>query len=338
MKRIVPPTSFRTTLSPGTAAAGELRQVAPKDLNVLANLNLRVEGTEEFEAGIGELAMSIAENGFYPDKPLAGYVNAADQVIVIDGHRRLAAVNRLNSESLDGEVVPLVPVIIKPETDSMMDLTIAMIQSASGVPLSEFEKGIGCKRLIADGMTKEDVAKRLGASVKTVENYLLVASLPAKGRDLLLDGKVRFTHALKAMRKPETAVATLQSMVKVATDRGRVTARQSDTPAPQVEAAAKAAASGEPEQVVTTTGASPSVLDPITVQVAKDGDMGAVVRQIAAAVRDQVPHDTGEGDLAHVNGVITITVTLEPQVEAFSPKRVRKAKPAPVVVEPDTDL
>ena len=332
MKRIVPPTSFRTTLTPGTAAAGELRQVAPKDLNVLANLNLRVEGTEEFEAGIGELAMSIVENGFYPDKPLAGYVNAADQVIVIDGHRRLVAVNKINSESLDGEVVSSVPVIIKPETDSMMDLTIAMIQSASGVPLSEFEKGIGCKRLIADGMTKEDVAKRLGASVKTVENYLLVASLPAKGRDLLLDGKVRFTHALKAMRKPETAVATLQSMVKVATDKGRVTARQSDTPAPQVEAA-----SGDLEQV-TIEEALPPVLDPVTIQVVKDGDMGAVVRQIAVAVRDRVPHDTGEGDLVHVNGVITITVTLEPQVEAFSPKRVRKAKPAPVVVEPDTDL
>lgn len=349
MKHTIPPLTFKGTLTPGTAVAGETRRVKVADLHVLANLNLRVDETENLD----ELMASIAANGFYDDKPLAGYVTADDTVIVIDGHRRLAACQRLNAESLEGDVVDTVPVVLKPEDVSIADLTVAMIQSASGKELTMFEKGIGVRRLMTDsGLSKPEIARRLGVTEKSIDNYLLVASAPARARNLLLDGKVTSTQVLRA--KGDTA--KLEKMVKKATDEGRTRARPNDaepktpTVGPNDGAlppeslrvneignltAEHAALIGTPLPALTIHDAvdRPVIGEPIVkVAIVKDADMAAVMRQVAAAIRERVPHDKGDADTAHVNGTITIGLTLD---QPEKPKRTRKAKP---VTEPIPDL
>ena len=325
MKRTIP-TAKAPTLTSGAATPGELRQVPVADLHVLPNLNLRVEGTDDYDAGITELAAKIEANGFYDDKPLAGYVTADGKTIVVDGHRRLAAVLRLNANSLDGDVVEHLPVVIKPELDSLADITVAMIATSEGKELTMFEKGIGVKRLMADGMTADDIARRLGVSTKTIDNYLIVAGVPAKARDLLLDGKVTSTQVLRT----KGDATRLEAMVKQATAAGRTRARPSDD---------AQRASTPPAANIGTTETTPSpTVDSFDVSFPKGGEMAAAIRQIAQEVRARITHDTGEGDELLVNAIVTVSVALEAPPKA---KRVKKAAtppaPAPEPAPPSDD-
>jgi ParB-like chromosome segregation protein Spo0J len=328
VKRIVPSLK-KITLNPGHAVAGETRLVPVGDVHVLENLNLRVKGTPEYDEAVDEFAASIAANGFYADKPLAGYLDADGKVIVIDGHRRLEAIQRLNNASLDGDIVGQVPVVLKSEDSTLPDLTIAMIQSSSGKELTMFEKGIGVRRLMADGMDKDEIARRLGVTTKSVDNYIAVASVPAKARDLLLDGKVTSTHVLRA----KGDAAKLQAMVDRAAQKGRSKAREGD--------AAEMTPTVGPNDIASVTTAIGPVSESypnikpddgltFTVAIVKDADMGAVMRQIAAEVRKVVPHDQGDEDTARVDGVVTVSISL---TQPAPVKRVRKAKQEAVQVD-----
>jgi len=315
-KRTIPAPTFKGKLSPGHVGDQFIR-VPVSDVHVLENFNLRVRGTPEYDDAIEEFTRSIQANGFYDDKPLAGYLNDKGEVIVIDGHRRLEAIQRLNNASLDGPVVETVPVVLKPETSSIADLHIAMIQSASGKELTMFEKGIGVRRLLADGMEKHEIADRLGVSEKTIENYLTVASVPAKARDLLLDNKVTSTQVLRTKGDADK----LQKMVDTAAAKGRMRARPSDAVQERIEAsvdaiqAAASPAAGDVAQALT-----------FTVDITKDAEMGAMLRQVAKEIRVRVPHDPGDTDAAHAAGTISVTITLP--VEAKPKPRRRKAAPA----------
>jgi hypothetical protein len=55
------------------------------------------------EGALDELALSIAENGFFPEEPLFA-VEEKSQLIVVEGNRRLATVKLLRSKELQSEV------------------------------------------------------------------------------------------------------------------------------------------------------------------------------------------------------------------------------------------
>ena len=349
MKRTVPPSDLKKIkLAPGHATAGEFRRVPVADIHVLDNLNLRVRGTPEYDEAVNEFAASIEANGFYDDKPLAGYIDADGKVIVIDGHRRLEAVQRLNGASLDGDIVTEVPVVLKSEDSTLADLTIAMIQSSSGRELTMFEKGIGVKRLMSDGMDKASIAHRLGVSEKTIDNYIIVASVPAKARDLLLDDKVTSTQVLRT----KGDVGKLQSMVDKAAAAGRTRARPSDAEhafdtavangdgvlkvEQQMQGESRAfdtdmksvqrddtasVPTGSPQNSVSAAPADEAMT--FTIPIVKDAEMGAMMRQIATEIRSRVQHDQGDADAALVNGTIRVSVSL---AVAEKPKRVRKPR------------
>jgi hypothetical protein len=252
-------------------------------------------------------------------------------------------VQRLNAASLDGDVVTDVPVVLKSEDSTLSDLTVAMIQSSSGKELTMFEKGIGVRRLMADGMEKPEIARRLGVSEKSIDNYLAVASVPAKARDLLLDGKVTSTQVLRAKGDADK----LGRMVEKATASGRTRARPSD--------AVEAAPVNSIPVLGPHDGALPPVPDAIaadsvaaiadrlpdglsfTVDIVKDADMGATLRQLATEIRKVVPHDQGDdSDAAHVSGTISVTVTMVAPAKA--PRKRKAPATAVEVVETDTDL
>lgn len=337
-KRTVPsfdPKKIKLTI--GQSAGGETRRVLVADIHVLDNLNLRVKGTPEYDEAVNEFAASIEANGFYDDKPLAGYLDGEGNVVVVDGHRRLEAIQKLNGQSLDGDVVSEVPVVLKPENSTLADLTVAMIQSSSGKELTMFEKGIGVRRLLADGMEKDEVARRLGVTTKSVDNYLAVASVSAKARDLLLDDKVTSTQVLRA----KGDVDKLTAMVTKAAEKGRTRARPSDAEKTPVVGpndgalppdAAQGPATVDAAAVSTEAQAEGLIF---TATIAKDSDMGAVVRQIAADIRKIVPHSQADDDVAFVNGTITVSIVLDQPAAETKPKRVKKVQPEPVAKEPE---
>lgn len=218
------------TFEPGNvkqAMAGstksDLYKVDRQNLHVAEGFNVRVHDAD-YKAHIRYLADSFKENGFMQDKPLAGYV--ADQhdgtsaIIITDGHSRLDAYDLAVSEGME----PFhLPVVTKPRGTSMEDLTIALVTSNSGRPLTPYELGLVVKRLVGYGMETKEIAKRIGKGKAYIEGLLDLVAAPKALRDMVTTGKVSATLAVETMKKHGTkeAAKVLGAGVKEATASGK---------------------------------------------------------------------------------------------------------------------
>jgi ParB family chromosome partitioning protein len=159
-------------------------------LRTIPGFNVRVRETNDYRSDLDALKQSIRENGFYTNKPLAGYIGKdgdADVIYITDGHRRLEAVQEINAEALnDGEQIEGLPVVLKPADSSIGDLTIALAQDNSGRPLTPYEMGIVVQRLagMKDGegnaiYSKADIARKLSITERYIDDLnVLVAASP----------------------------------------------------------------------------------------------------------------------------------------------------------------
>ncbi|PNE59854.1 hypothetical protein A8H39_01525 [Paraburkholderia fungorum] len=182
------------------AKSRDLWQVPVELIQELPNFNVRVHD-DAYDQHIDFLAQSMVENGFYQDKPLAGYVANVDGknvVYVTDGYSRLKAIPRANKL---GASITTVPMVFKSAATSLEDLTIALVTSNEGKPLTPFEKGIVCKRLEGYGMERPEIAKRLKISTVYVGQLLTLMGAPNEIRKLVQAGKLSAENALAAMKK-----------------------------------------------------------------------------------------------------------------------------------------
>lgn len=329
IKPTVPAAKFSTEIKPGavvkamTAAAAIGTKGSPflapvNAIRVMDDFNVRVTGTAAAEEAMGELVNSILVNGFYPDKPISVFVIAdgdSNALYVKDGHRRFEAVSRANAAITEANAVegaeqrPLIetiPVIASP-AGKVEDMMIEVAQSNTGAPLTMFEKGLLAKRLIDADMAKDDIASRLSMTERHLNNVLLLASAPAKLRDLIVTDKVTSTTALKLMKDPKTAVAKAQEMVKASEAKGKAKAQPKDSTAKG------------PEMVKTTMG----------FEFKAGGSIKDLLKDLAAYVRENVGHDEDDV-ISTVVGNVSLTVaTPAPVVEKpkAEPKPKAAAKP-----------
>lgn len=312
----LPTANFEPTLTQGKtvpamtkagADKGELWQVPVENIRVLEGFNVRIMDTPRAKEAHDELVNSITVNGFYPDKPLAGYVamEGDEEVIYIqDGHRRFAA-----TQAAIGAGAPIekLPVVVKPAATSLEDLTVAMMQSNSGEPLTMYEQALLVKRLVNYNMAKDDIAKRLSKTPRHIDNLLVLAGVPAKVRDMIVAEDVSATQALKEMRKnPAKAVQVLTDRVKAANAKGKTKAAPKDS-GPKLKAT----------KLEFGFGA--------------DDEMGVVLKNMAAKLRETIDHDQGSDKIGVDAGKIVLTVYLpapkpEPKPEA-TPKPAKAAAP-----------
>lgn len=166
----------------------------------MPNFNVRLHN-EEHEKHVRYLAESIKSEGFYQDKPLAGYVAKVGEDAVIyltDGHCRLEAVKLAVSEGAEIESLPMV---IAPQGISVEDLTVSLVRSNSGKPLEPMELGAVCKRLVRYGWTEDAIASRLGFSKKHVANVLMLVGSDIAVREMVVEGKISASTAIEAIHK-----------------------------------------------------------------------------------------------------------------------------------------
>lgn len=195
----------------------------PRDrITVDPDFNVRTHDAD-YKAHIRAIADSIKANGYMADKPLAGYVAKAeddsDIIILTDGHSRLAAFDLAVSEGFQADTLPMVT---KPRGTSMEDLTVALVTSNNGRPLSPYEIGVVCKRLVGYGMETADIAKRLGYGKAYVESLLDLIAAPKAIRDLVTTGKVSATLAVETIKKHGKAASKmLADGVQEATAKGK---------------------------------------------------------------------------------------------------------------------
>jgi ParB family chromosome partitioning protein len=136
------------------------------------------------EAGIKELAASIREVGIL--QPLV-VRSTPDGFELIAGERRLRAAKEAGLDR--------VPVLIRQagENESM---ELALVENLQREDLNPLETAAAYQALIDGfGLSKEQLANRLGKSRAAVTNTLRLAQLPEKIRALLEEGKLTEGHA-----------------------------------------------------------------------------------------------------------------------------------------------
>lgn len=232
-------------------SSGDLWKVPRERIHVEPGFNVRVHD-KDYEAHVRAIADSMKENGYYSDKPLAGFVGDGDRIILTDGHTRLAGYDLAVSEGLIA--FPL-PMVTKPRGTSMEDLTVALVTSNSGKPLSPYELGLVCKRLIGYGMEVKDVAKRLSLTEVYINNLLDLVGAPKAIRDMVINGAVSATLAINTLHEHgKDAAKVLGAGVKEAKASGKERATQkhvkaaTEKKAKKSKPAAKASGTVTPER------------------------------------------------------------------------------------------
>jgi ParB family chromosome partitioning protein len=134
--------------------------------------------------GIKELAASIREVGIL--QPLV-VRSTASGFELIAGERRLRAAKEAGLDR--------VPVLIRQAGDNE-SMELALVENLQREDLNPLETAAAYQTLMEGfGLTKEQLAHRLGKSRAAVTNTLRLAQLPDRIRALLADGKVTEGHA-----------------------------------------------------------------------------------------------------------------------------------------------
>lgn len=220
--------NFELSMVPGSvkgamhgAKSSDLWKVPLSKLRVKEGFNVRVQNEAHAEQ-VRFIADSMKANGFFPDKPIAGYVskeNGESVIYVVDGHTRLQAVHLANSE---GAEITELPVVTKPAGTSMEDLTVALVVSNGGRNLTPYEVALVCKRLIGFGMTETEIARRIGKSRNYVSDLLLLAGAPRSITNMVQDGTVSATLAVASFKKHGAQAAeVLEKGLEQATSSGK---------------------------------------------------------------------------------------------------------------------
>ncbi|TAL65819.1 MAG: ParB/RepB/Spo0J family partition protein [Burkholderiaceae bacterium] len=194
------PASHKTLMNSIVAVKAEMLMVDVNDLRVLDGFNPRIQD-ERYHAHVRTIADSIKENGYYPDKPLAGYggLDGRKPVIyVTDGFCRTAALKLAISE---GAPISEVPLVLKDKSTTMEDLTVAFVVSNKGKNLTPMELAIVCKRLVGFGWTVQRIAEKVQITVEYVSQLLTLAGAPRHIREMVQSGEVTAALAIETMRK-----------------------------------------------------------------------------------------------------------------------------------------
>lgn len=321
-KMNLPPVNLDLTLAAGkmkavtAVASGKTTDyVVPVDqLRVLPGFNVRVRETEDYQAHVDALKQSIRENGFYANKPLAGFIGKEgdnDVIYVTDGHTRLEAVQALNAEALDtSEEIAGLPVSLKPAESNLADLTIALVQDNSGRPLTPYEMGVVVQRLA--NMTndegeplyaKADIARKLSVTERYIDDLNVLVGAPAKVRDAVLRGQVSSTLAIQELRKnPKKAEERITAAVAKATAAGKTKATKKDV-------------GGVRMQKVKAS-----------VSLATGDSIKDVLKALAAKVRETVGHDSD--DVLLTDGSISVVIEVPAPEKAKAEKKPAAKKAA----------
>lgn len=223
--------SIKGTMSAAKASSRDLWFVDVDKLRAIEGFNVRVKDAA-YHAHVRKLADSMKSEGFYADKPLAGYVGKVDSedsesvIYFYDGHCRYAAVLLANSE---GAEITRLPVVVSQRGISREDLTVALVNSNAGKPLTPYEVGVVCKRLVRYALDVVEIAKRFGITAQYVNNLLSLMAAPMNVQMYVVQGIVSATYAIDVVAKHgDKAAEVLAGAKEVANAKGKARVTKKD--------------------------------------------------------------------------------------------------------------
>lgn len=215
--------SVKKAMSAAGATSRDLWYVPVENIRVIKGFNVRVKDAE-YKAHIRAIADSIKANGYFPSKPLEGFVvteGGQDFVEITDGHCRLEGAILAISE---GAPLKQLPVVTRDRTTSMEDLTVSLVVSNAGKPLTPYELAVVCKRLTSFGWSPKEIAEKLIFTRTYVDQLLSLMAAPAAVQELVKDGKVAASTAIDMVKKHgEKAAEVIEKAVAGTPGKDKVT-------------------------------------------------------------------------------------------------------------------
>jgi ParB family transcriptional regulator, chromosome partitioning protein len=135
-------------------------------------------------ASISSLAVSIADAGIV--QPLIVRPLADGRYELIAGERRWRAAREAGIQT--------VPAIVRDEADTAR-LQTALIENMAREDLNPVDEARACAALVEDlGLSKEELARRLGRSRSAISNLIRLLDLPDEALELLASGQLSEGH------------------------------------------------------------------------------------------------------------------------------------------------
>ena len=157
-----------------------LREIPPE----LIQPNARQPRQTFDQARLAELAESIRTRGVLQPivvRPLAG-----GSFELVAGERRLRAARMVELETI--------PALVR-DTDDWERLDLALAENMARVDLNPIEEARACALLVDDlGLTKQEVARRVGRSRVAISNLIRLLDLPEEALELIERGDLSEGH------------------------------------------------------------------------------------------------------------------------------------------------
>lgn len=218
---IVEPVNIRAVQAEHRRADAML-WVKPADLYVVPGFNVRIRD-ESYLAHIREIADSIKADGFHVDKPISVVATRNEQgrevLAIINGHSRHEAVLQAIAE---GTSIEAVPVIVQSKAFNSTDMTVELVKSNSGRPLSAYERAIVVKRLVGQGLSEAEVGRRLGFTRSYINGLVLLAGAAPRLVQAISAGEVAATVVIEQIREHGHAAAErrIGDMIRTCREQG----------------------------------------------------------------------------------------------------------------------
>ena len=186
--------------------------------------NTRDMSSEATIAHIREMANAIKDNGNESFPPITIYQEGENIYVMAGWCRRRAYILAMEEGAPVKGILCLTVTKKKPE-----DLALSILSSNDGLPLTAIEKSKAVKRLQSFMWTPQEIAKRTGWSLSTVNNLIALHDAPESIIDMVKDGSVSATLAIKVVAENgDDAEGVLKDAVDKAKRSGKSKATQKD--------------------------------------------------------------------------------------------------------------
>lgn len=166
----------------------QLIEINPFSVKVDPGFNVRID-----YGNIEELANSIATNGLI--RPI-DVRKEADQLILVDGHRRMRALTLLKEQ---GRAMLEIPARVV-RSEDVNNQIIHMIVSNEGKNLTPIEEASAFKRLSELGMSIQEIAKSVSKSVSHVTDRMSLLTADPELLKLISRKKMGVTAVVCAIK------------------------------------------------------------------------------------------------------------------------------------------
>lgn len=225
---------FKSTVQKAGGSMRDLGNVPIDALHVRKGYNVRLLG-KRHEKRVEAYVRSILANGYREDKAFTCSVEkegGEEKIYLVSGHTRLEAIRRANEM---GASITTVPVICVPEGTGEIELTLDLVLSNDGSPLSMYEQGIVNERLIKQGLSMTEIARRQGYTEGHVRNTLELRTAPIEIVQWLADDVIAETFALKMIREHGAhAVAVIRRGLEKAAQMGKTKVTDATVDGPRI--------------------------------------------------------------------------------------------------------